>query len=1672
MTKKMNVGGYRLTLLGILLFFVMMTFCTFRVSAGTIQPEPATLTTDKYDMNGDGEKDEVYEISNAAQLYWFAGLVNGTLEGEEQNSFSNGVLTKNITVNRYVLDDDKNILEGAGIDDFVSWTPIGTKDSPYQGRFDGRGYTVRGLYYEDVDSDYVGFFGCLGVMQSSEATTSDAIISNVHIRDSYFCAGQYVGGLCGYNHYGSITRSSFDGKVKGTGDVGGLCGFHTGMLTLSYNKGNVVNSGEKAGGLCGSSANGNGYVISNCYNTGDVEGYNFVGGICGYVADEETGGKWCYSSGSFTGTGTSAEKVYVDGLCGFGVGATKAILNSCYLEKDPSLCSVNGPGCSADDFANGAIAYYLAGQAGVGVWGQTLGEGGDETPVLYGETVYLSKGDSDQDVYHNHRNQDLDADGVCPYCDRYVAEPDQIGGVYQIGNAKELDWLCWYVSVGNISVDAVLTSDIAYNTNLLTKDEEGNYSLNSAPENGFRTWTPIGKKKEYQGIFDGQNHTISGLYINDDSINYAGLFGRADGSAVVKNITVSDSYVCGRDSVGMICGWSEGRIENCHSSGSVTGLSSVGGICGKNTGGTIRNCSNEAKISTNTDQYSLVAGYYAGGITGENGGNISYCSNTGTVTAASRYAGGISGIEDSVSISCCYNTGHITATADYAGGISGDYQVAISHSFNVGRVDVTNRSAGGVVGGIYAYSSVNSGNSTVTNCYYLEECCFIKGNSVTDGSAATSKSSEQFQRGEVTYLLNRDDDHEVPVWFQNIDNGFKADKHPSFTGGMVYCDETGAKYTNSVPGSHTLKYSAEGAVITETCTGTDYCGHTATATLQMDPGKNTIYTGNPIEPMKVTYSSNWQGGALTITYDNNKDISENAATATISIGEVTAILSFGIQAHEFYYATNETTLTEKCKYCDHKETAGLTMNTGANLTYTGEALTPVSVDYSDGWQGGDLEIRYDNNTKVTEQGATASISVGDITATLTFMITKADRDVPNVSIDHEETIKGKGDGRLSGLTTDMEWSADNKFYHTVTASDMEFAPGTYYIRYQENENQHVSASKKVIFVEGTNMLSVQMPEDIPSAFTLTADKTKLGWKEDVILRLTGPVNQCVCILKVNGEEIAPDSAENDENTRNYTCSKVQQDLTITLEIEDKEAPSIQFLSGNKETELKFMEPERENKEPVLFYKNRRDFFFRIVDVVSEVESVEYLLSEQNFKTEEDVVGQWKKLSPEEKGLYRISCSPGTKGYSYFRVTDTKGNQAIVNTPKMVIFEDAILNTTQITYQKESGADQSFSVDLKGNTVKAVYLGNIRINPTNYTVSVNGTVTLKNAYLETLDAKTTPYQLRIEYNPQGEIYQKLGEDVINLLGIEYTNEVPKATTLNLTVKNPSYTIEAKAGTNGSISPAGTMTVEKGTGKIFTFTPNKGYVVDTITVDGKSVKPAPTYTFSNVTGNHTIYVTFKKESQTSNPTATTVSTAQIKKNSVKLDTEITAVWKSNKLTVTWGKVSGASGYEIFAAQYGKTMNAKSLVKTVKGQTGTASFTKIGGKKPVSTKAYKVKVKAYKLVKGKKVYLGTSSSYCVVRNDNKKYTNAGKVTVKKKSVTLKKGKTSQIKASITKQSKRKKLLGRTYGPSLRYYSTNTSIATVTSKGKITAKKKGSCYVYVAALNGMHTRVKVTVK
>ena len=243
--------------------------------------QPAVETTDKYDIDDDGEKETVYEISNAGQLYWFAGLVNGTLDGVEQNTLANAILTANITVNENLLDSLQYDTEGnvSNGSDFITWTPIadwmGNRTTQYSGTFDGNNKTVSGLYFNG-DSTCIGLFG------SSE---SDGNIKNVGVVDSYFKGNDHVGGVCG-NNAGTITNCYNAGNltaIESSATIGGICGYNNGgTVTNCYNTGTVTATGSVAsvGGVCGCST----APISNCYNIGTVTATSSgadISGICG-----------------------------------------------------------------------------------------------------------------------------------------------------------------------------------------------------------------------------------------------------------------------------------------------------------------------------------------------------------------------------------------------------------------------------------------------------------------------------------------------------------------------------------------------------------------------------------------------------------------------------------------------------------------------------------------------------------------------------------------------------------------------------------------------------------------------------------------------------------------------------------------------------------------------------------------------------------------------------------------------------------------------------------------------------------------------------------------------------------------------------------------------------------------------------------------------------------------------------------------------------------------------------------------------------------------------------------------------------------------------------------------------------------------------------------------------
>lgn len=172
------------------------------------------------------------------------------------------------------------------------------------------------------------------------------------------------------------------------------------------------------------------------------------------------------------------------------------------------------------------------------------------------------------------------------------------------------------------------------------------------------------------------------------------------------------------------------------------------------------------------------------------------------------------------------------------------------------------------------------------------------------------------------------------------------------------------------------------------------------------------------------------------------------------------------------------------------------------------------------------------------------------------------------------------------------------------------------------------------------------------------------------------------------------------------------------------------------------------------------------------------------------------------------------------------------------------------------------------------------------------------------------------------------------------------------------------------------------------------------------------------------------------------------------------KKNSVTVKWNKVKNADGYIVYGAKCG----AKSKYKVLKVVSGkTTSYTH---KKLKKGTYYKYNIVAFKNVNGVKVTLAASKKIHATTLGGK-YGVAKAVKLNKSKVKIKKGKTFKIKASEIKKDKKIKR-----HRAICYESSNTKIATVNSKGKIKAKKKGKCTIYVYAQNGVYKTVKVTVK
>jgi len=272
----------------------------------------------------------------------------------------------------------------------------------------------------------------------------------------------------------------------------------------------------------------------------------------------------------------------------------------------------------------------------------------------------------------------------------YLQDSDN-DGYLEILDADDLYLFYREVNGGYSSCNAELLADITVNESLLCED-------GTLSEGDHRVWKPI---PGYTGSFEGNGHTVSGLYFDDPSVRYVGLFAFLEGT--VSNLTVADSYFCGNSSVGGIAGSCYGTVTGCNFFGSVSGDSYVGGICGYAASATINQCSNCATVSA--------GGNYAGGIVGGGSADISDCQNSGNISGA-EYVAGIIGKNERY-LNGCTNTGNVSGTT-YVGGIAGSSEFSgITGSCNEGNV------TGSIVGGIVGYAKANSqyGGTDVKSCY-------------------------------------------------------------------------------------------------------------------------------------------------------------------------------------------------------------------------------------------------------------------------------------------------------------------------------------------------------------------------------------------------------------------------------------------------------------------------------------------------------------------------------------------------------------------------------------------------------------------------------------------------------------------------------------------------------------------------------------------------------------------------------------------------------------------------------------------------------------------------------------------------------------------------------------------------------------------------------------------
>ena len=678
------------------------------------------------------------------------------------------------------------------------WTPIGDGTTQFTGSYDGNGYVISNLYYNNLNQNYVGLFGYI----------KSAKLQNITIASGFVQGSGYTAGVCG-----------------GANGVSG----NKSEISCCTNNATVYSKNERNAGVCGWAEN---TTITDCINYGLISGFNFTGGILGHCNKNTVSITRCVNVGQVFGM-----RYTCGNLVGFNNGS-KAILKNCYYDNqiNASLGVTTQTGIIETDTDDSEKIEGKATSAMIsGELESALGEKWYFEDGLY-PRLKIQVGNTSKFSYMNNAII-LAATPVKFHNDTDKA--DNVTEDFVVSTKNSVSWESGESSYLSISKDSIAT--INFSTAVVLTATKGSYTkkvylktnkINATPigsidnplpvaneadlkelrdavnnygsykkcanYDGFKgiyfkqtshiileSWTEsIGIHNSFKGNYNGNNNTIKNINTNG-SVNVGGLFSLAS-YGKIENLTIYGN-VSGESFVGGICGstfketlenctsnctvnvgWNNSyaggmvgvdkgfsELINCTNNGNVTGGQYCGGIMAtSNMETTFDNCENFGTIDCSEGTTATYPGLYVGGICGALSSTsgkctIINCKNYGKIKAKST-AGGIVGTAMKPSADCeinnCINTGDIEGASPIGGIVGASTKTNVSNCLNLGTINAGGGIAGSIESGYSVYNCFNAGiaSNAIASSGEIDSCLNIgKVTSVPAGCHNDSQMSSK-----------------------------------------------------------------------------------------------------------------------------------------------------------------------------------------------------------------------------------------------------------------------------------------------------------------------------------------------------------------------------------------------------------------------------------------------------------------------------------------------------------------------------------------------------------------------------------------------------------------------------------------------------------------------------------------------------------------------------------------------------------------------------------------------------------------------------------------------------------------------------------------------------------------------------------------------------------------